>query len=159
MAPMMIEKNISAGLDASTGAAGPSGAPTAPNAPRAPAERSLKLALKRGWRRRCPNCGGGRVLDGYLTVRDSCMVCGEELRHHRADDMPAWLTIIVVGHIVAPLMLLVYDLWNPPIWVHWTIWPVMTLALSLLLLPRFKAMIVAYQWAHRMGGFEGASRE
>lgn len=121
-------------------------------------ERSLKLALKRGWKRRCPNCGGGRLFDGYLTVRDSCMVCGEELHHHRADDMPAWATILIVGHIVAPLMLTVYDLWSPPLWVHWTLWPTLVLALALLLLPRIKGMVVAYQWAKRMGGFEGSGR-
>ncbi len=121
-------------------------------------DRSLKLALRRGWKRRCPSCGGGRIFDGYLTVRDSCMVCGEELHHHRADDMPAWATILIVGHIVTPLMLIVYDLWSPPLWVHWTAWPTLTLALALLLLPRLKAMVVGYQWAKRMGGFEEAGR-
>ena len=71
--------------------------------------------------------------------------------------MPAWLTILVVGHLVAPSMLTVYDVWDPPIWVHWVVWPTVTLALTLLLLPRFKAMVVAFQWAKRMGGFDSTA--
>lgn len=49
-------------------------------------ERPLKPALWRGWRRRCPCCGAGPMLKGYLTVRDVCPVCNEELYHQRADD-------------------------------------------------------------------------
>lgn len=56
-------------------------APTA-----APEERPLKPALWRGWCKRCPNCGKGRILYKYLKVRDACPVCGEAIHHHRADD-------------------------------------------------------------------------
>lgn len=117
------------------------------------AARPLRRALKRGWRRRCPNCGGARIFNGYLTVRDHCPACGEALHHHRADDMPTWLTIIIVGHLIAPAILTVYEVWNPPLWVHWVVWPVVALTATLLLLPRLKAMVVALQWAHRMHGF------
>ena len=34
------------------------------------------------------------MMDGYLTVRDACPACGTELHHHRADDGPAWATIL-----------------------------------------------------------------
>lgn len=89
------------------------------------------------------------------------MICGEELHHHRADDMPAWLTILVVGHATVPLLLLALEHWAPPLWVHMVLWPVFVLAASLLLLPRAKAMVVALQWATRMGGFgtDKAGRE
>ncbi len=85
---------------------------------RAPEDRPLKPALLRGWRRRCPNCGAGPMLRGYLKVRDSCPVCGEELHHHRADDGPAYLTILIVGHLLAPLLL--FTLADGP--NHW-FWP------------------------------------
>ncbi len=119
------------------------------------APRPLKRALKRGWRRLCPNCGGARIFNGYLTVRDACPACGESLHHHRADDMPTWLTIIAIGHLIAPAMIIVFEMWNPPIWVHWTLWPVLALTGTLLLLPRMKAMVVALQWAQRLHGFGG----
>ena len=64
--------------------------------------REMRPALLRGWRRRCPHCGQGPLMKSYLTVRTSCPVCGEEFHHHRADDGPAYLTILIVGHLLAP---------------------------------------------------------
>lgn len=120
--------------------------------------RDLKRALKRGWRRRCPACGGGPLYDGYLTVRERCPACSEALDAHRADDAPAWLTIVVVLSAVAPLMLIVWSFWSPPLWVHWTLWPTTVLLLSLALLPRLKGMVVGLQWARRMAGFSAVDK-
>lgn len=94
------------------------------------------------------------MFGGYLQVRHQCAACGEELHHHRADDMPAWVTILVVGHVLIAGLVTVETVWAPPIWVHWSAWPALTLLLSLLLLPRIKGAVVALQWALRMHGFE-----
>ena len=115
--------------------------------------RDLRAALRRGWRCTCPSCGGGPLFDGYLAVRDRCVACGERLDRHRADDAPTWMTILVVGHVVAPAMLFVWDAWDPPLWVHWTLWPPLSLMLCLGLLPRFKGAVVGLQWARRLAGF------
>jgi len=122
------------------------------------AERALKPALMRGWRRRCPNCGAGPMMRGYLKVRDDCPVCGEELRHQRADDGPAYLTILIVGHVVAPLLLWVFVTWRPDPMTLFSIFAVGTVALSLFLLPRLKGALVALQWAKRMHGFGQVER-
>ena len=116
-------------------------------------ERALAPALLRGWRRRCPNCGGGPMMTGYLKIRQCCASCGEELYHHRADDMPAWATIMLVGHVLAGGLLTVEINVRPPLWVHWAIWPALTLGLTMWLLPRVKGMTVALQWAKRLHGF------
>ena len=116
-------------------------------------DRPVKPALLRGWRRKCPNCGAGPMLRGYLKVRESCPVCGEELHHHRADDGPAYLTILIVGHIMAPLILYVFTQYRPDPLVLATVFSVGTVALSLWLLPRLKGLVVAVQWAKRMHGF------
>ncbi|MBL4916368.1 DUF983 domain-containing protein [Szabonella alba] len=118
-----------------------------------PEERQVSAALRRGWRCRCPACGSGPMLRGYLTVRDACPVCGEELHHHRADDGPAYLTILIVGHILAPLILWVFVKFRPDPMVLATIFTIGTVALSLFLLPRLKGMVVAMQWSRRMHGF------
>lgn len=115
--------------------------------------RPIGRSMLRGWRRRCPCCGGGPLLQGYLTVRRTCASCGEELFHHRADDMPAYATILVVGKTVVLAMLSVEIAWAPPIWMHWAAWPTVALLLTLLLLPRIKGAIVGMQWAMRMHGF------
>ena len=118
-----------------------------------PETRELRPALLRGWRRRCPGCGNGPLLRGYLTVRDECPVCGEALHHHRADDGPAYLTILIVGHIMAPLLLLVFETWRPDPLTLFTIFAVGCVGLSLYLLPRLKGAVVAFQWARQMHGF------
>lgn len=117
-------------------------------------KRKLPRSLLRGWRRRCPRCGGGPMFDGYVTVRSTCASCGQELYHHRADDMPAWVTILIVGHVIVAGLVTVETLVKPPLWVHWASWPVATLFLTLLLLPRIKGAVVAMQWALGMHGFE-----
>jgi uncharacterized protein (DUF983 family) len=117
------------------------------------AERPLKPALLRGWRRRCPNCGSGPMLRGYLKVRESCPVCGEALHHQRADDGPAYLTILIVGHLMAPMILWVFTHYRPDPLVLATVFSIGTVALSLYLLPRLKGALVGMQWAKRMHGF------
>jgi len=116
-------------------------------------ERPLRPALWNGWQRKCPNCGSGALLKGYLKVRDSCTVCQQELHHHRADDGPAYLTILIVGHIVAPLLLVVFTTFRPAPMVLFTIFALGSIALSLYLLPRLKGVVVGFQWARHMHGF------
>jgi uncharacterized protein (DUF983 family) len=116
-------------------------------------DRPLSAALARGWRRRCPNCGEGALFQGYLTVRNSCAVCGQDLHHHRADDGPAYLTILIVGHLMAPLLLFSFVTWRPEPATMIAIFGVGVVALSLFLLPRLKGAMVAFQWAKRMHGF------
>ncbi|MBC2837090.1 DUF983 domain-containing protein [Paragemmobacter straminiformis] len=116
-------------------------------------ERPLKPALLRGWRLRCPSCGSGPMLRGYLKVRESCPVCGEALHHQRADDGPAYLTILIVGHLMAPAILWVFVHYRPDPLVLTTVFSIGTVALSLYLLPRLKGALVGLQWAKRMHGF------
>jgi uncharacterized protein (DUF983 family) len=131
---------------------------TAPKeSPEKAEDRPLRPAMLRGWRRRCPNCGSGPLLRGYLKVRDECPVCGEELYHHRADDGPAYLAILIVGHIMAPMLLYIFVKFRPDPLVLAAIFSVGCVGLSLYLLPRLKGLIVAIQWAKRMHGFRGVA--
>lgn len=119
-------------------------------------ERPLRPALRLGWARRCPACGKGAMMKGYLKVADRCPDCGEDLHHHRADDGPAYLTILVVGKLVMAMYLVVYMTWQPqPLVMISLCWSV-ALAMALWLLPRFKGGLVALQWSRRMHGFGDA---
>lgn len=117
------------------------------------AERPMWPALRKGWGRRCPQCGAGPMLSGYLKVRDNCPVCGEDLHHQRADDGPAYLTILIVGHLMAPSLMFVFVRFRPEPATMFTLFSIATVALSLYLLPRLKGAMVAMQWAKRMHGF------
>ncbi|WP_294610806.1 DUF983 domain-containing protein [Roseovarius sp.] len=118
-------------------------------------DRDLWPALRKGFRRKCPNCGNGPLLKSYLKVRDTCTVCREDFSHNRADDGPAYLTILIVGHLMAPLLLFTFETWRPEPLVLFTIFAIGTVTLSLYLLPRLKGAIVAFQWARLMHGFGG----
>ena len=120
-------------------------------------ERPIRRSILRGYRRKCPNCGSGPMLKGYLKVRDHCPVCREELHHHRADDGPAYLTILIVGHLMAPALGAVFMAYQPEPLVLFTGFAIGTVALSLYLLPRLKGALVGFQWARHMHGF-GTSR-
>lgn len=117
--------------------------------------RPVGRALGRGFRRRCPRCGTGPMMRAYLKVRDECALCGEALHHHRADDGPAYLTILIVGHLMAPLILWAFTTFRPDPMLLATVFSIGCVTLSLWLLPRLKGMIVGFQWAKRMHGFDG----
>lgn len=119
----------------------------------APDDRPLKQAVLRGLQCKCPACGAAPMLHSYLKVRDFCPSCGEDLRAQRADDGPAYLTMLITLKVVTPLMvsaMFVWD-WHPA--VLFAVFATALVALSLFLLPRFKGLIVAIQWSRRMHGF------
>ncbi|HEY2231681.1 MAG TPA: DUF983 domain-containing protein [Xanthobacteraceae bacterium] len=110
-------------------------------------------AVLRGALGRCPHCGKGRLLHHYLKVVDRCSVCGETYGHFRADDAPPWLTILIVGHITAPIILaLVYFQFE--VWIEQVIFVPLMALLTLFLLPRCKGVILALLWTTKAEGSE-----
>jgi uncharacterized protein (DUF983 family) len=117
-------------------------------------EVSPSQAFLRGACGRCPNCGRGHMFGRFLKVVDHCEVCGEELHHQRADDFPAYVVIVLVGHIVVSLALTVEIAFAPPMWLQYALWLPLTLFLALGLLQPVKGAIIAWQWFLGMHGFE-----
>ncbi|MBV9904232.1 MAG: DUF983 domain-containing protein [Alphaproteobacteria bacterium] len=112
----------------------------------------------RGLFGRCPSCGEGGMFRAFLKVADACPACGEELHHHRADDFPAYLVIVIVGHIVVGLTLAVEAAFGWPLWLHALVWLPVTLGMALVLIQPVKGAVVAFQWQHGMEGFGPAKR-
>jgi uncharacterized protein (DUF983 family) len=83
-------------------------------------------------------------------MASSCRACGQEFEPFRADDAPAYFTILVVGHLIVPLMLMVEKQWIPALWVHAVLWLPLTFGLCLLLLPRIKGAVIGLQWGLNM---------
>lgn len=121
--------------------------------------RDWGAAVKRGLRQRCPHCGDGKLYYKYLKVRDACEACGEELHHHRADDAPPYVTILIVGHILGALMLFGHERsLNLSVWTEAIGYPLLGLTIAMWVLPKIKGALIAYQWALRIHGFETAKR-
>jgi uncharacterized protein (DUF983 family) len=120
--------------------------------------RALWPAVRNGMKLRCPHCGKGHLFRAYLKVADECDVCGEELHHHKADDMPPYLAILIVGHLIVGLMLELELHAEIAPWVYLATMVPAALILPLILLPSIKGAVVGVQWAQRMHGFDPANR-
>jgi uncharacterized protein (DUF983 family) len=114
--------------------------------------RNWKQAMLRGFRNTCPNCGMGKLFGAFLKPVHACAQCGEAMHHQRADDLPPYIVITIVGHIIVGMVIMVDDR-NWPMWLHMAIWPPLTLILALSLMQPIKGAIIGLQWANRMHGF------
>jgi uncharacterized protein (DUF983 family) len=100
-----------------------------------PDQRSIGQAMWNGAKLRCPHCGKGHLFSSYLKVADQCEVCGEELFHHRADDMPPYIAIVIVGHIIVGLMLELELHATVAPWMYMVTMVPLAVILPLLMLP------------------------
>lgn len=121
--------------------------------------RALGQAMGRGALCKCPNCGVGHMFRAYLKVTDTCDMCGEDLYHHRADDFPPYIAIMIVGHLLVGLMLHMEMHWhiNPMVYLY-TMLP-LAIVMPLAMLPSIKGAIVGMQWATRMHGFDPTNQD
>jgi uncharacterized protein (DUF983 family) len=105
-----------------------------------------------------PELRSGSSVRRFLKVADSCEVCGEDYTPQRADDLPAYLVIAIVGHLVVPALLAVEMAYSPPVWLQLLIWVPVTGLAAIFLLQPVKGTIVGLQWQTGMHGFEAAKR-
>jgi uncharacterized protein (DUF983 family) len=117
-------------------------------------KRDVWTAMKRGFRGRCPRCGEGKLFRAFLKTADRCSVCDLDFTPHRADDLPAYLVIVIVGHVMVPIFLLIETNYAPPVWLQLSIYLPLVLVASLALLQPVKGAVVGLQWALRMHGFD-----
>jgi uncharacterized protein (DUF983 family) len=118
-----------------------------------PARPGLIRCLARGFIGRCPVCGEGKLFGGFLKVRPACEVCGTELHHHRADDLPPYVVVFVVAHLIGYGILVAETDYETPLWLHLALWPALTVVLALALLQPVKGAVVGLQYALGMHGF------
>lgn len=94
----------------------------------------------------CPKCGNGKIFSKYLTLKSQCDQCSESFTELKADDGPAWITMMIVGKIMVGIMLyyeLSYDL---SFWMSATLWPISFCLVAMIFLPFAKAFFVNMIW-------------
>ncbi|HEV7252653.1 MAG TPA: DUF983 domain-containing protein [Mesorhizobium sp.] len=121
--------------------------------------RSLLQAMWRGVLCRCPNCGEGRLFRSFVKTVDACEHCGEVIEHHRADDLPAYLVVFIVGHVVVGAFMGIETSAQWSLGTHLAVWLPLTIVMALALLRPVKGATVGLQWALRMHGFGGHADE
>ena len=117
----------------------------------APVPVDAITAMRRGWRGRCPRCGEAPLFYRFLKMQSVCPACNLALDPFRADDAPAYFTILAVGHIVGPLVLVMERYGDhPPLWFHALLWLPLSVLLALYLLGHIKGTVIALLWVHRI---------
>src|SRR5437879_2717976 len=106
-------------------------------------KRDVWSAMKRGFRGRCPRCGQGKLFRAFLKVDDHCSVCRLDFTPHRADDLPAYLVIVIVGHIVVPVILWIELDYAPSLAFQLGVYLPITSLASIALLQPVKGAVVA----------------
>ena len=109
-------------------------------------KRKIGALVSRGFRKKCPNCGRGKLFKSYLTQVDACADCSEPFGHIEADDGPAWVTMLVVSTLVIPFFPILLKGGNYSEWGIMSTLVFLTLFLSYFFLPRFKGMFLALLW-------------
>lgn len=112
--------------------------------------RSIPAVLLSGILKKCPNCAKGNVYSKYLKVNDRCKKCNEELHSYRTDDFGPWLSIIIAGHIMVPLVLAVEQNYALDLWLQAIIWIPLTILTVLFLLPISKSICLSILWRLKM---------
>ncbi len=107
--------------------------------------------ISAGLRCRCPNCGEGRVFSGFLKFKTQCDACGADLSIADAGDGPAFFVMFAALIVIVPTAMFVELAFSPPKWVHFLIWPPVTVIFCMMLLRPFKATLFALQWRNKAG--------
>ena len=98
---------------------------------------------------RCPNCGKGRLLTGFLTVAPACDVCRYDLAKADSGDGPAVFVILIGGFLAAFGALFTEVALNPPVWVLLIVWLPATVVICLALLRPMKGVMLAAQFMNK----------
>ncbi len=115
--------------------------------------------MLRGLAGRCPACGEGKIYRAYLKVNDTCPVCTHPLGEYRADDGPAYFTILLVGHLVVAPLLIFPIIWQAPAAVIVPATLIPLAAITLALLPRVKGAVIGLLYALKLAGDQAPGSE
>jgi uncharacterized protein (DUF983 family) len=107
----------------------------------------LPRSVGRGLAQRCPSCGDGPLYGRYLKVQPRCAACGHDLACYPADDGPAYLTILLVGHLIVGPLLFFPIVWESPAYYSLPVVLGALTAITLLALPRIKGGWIGMMYA------------
>lgn len=111
------------------------------------------VALLRGLLGRCPRCGEARLFARFLKPVAKCARCDQDWTHQQADDFPAYVSIFVTGHLMAPIIIGLTNVEGlSTLALVSNILP-LTLILTVGLIQPAKGAIIALQWWFGMHGF------
>lgn len=130
----------------------PESATPAPIAPDSGSQSAMQAAL-RGVRNHCPRCDHKPLFARYLKPVERCAACGQDWTLHQADDFPAYISIFISGHLLAPVLIAVGSREMLPMGVLALVAILGALLLTIALLQPAKGAVIALQYHWGMHGF------
>lgn len=130
----------------------PNSTSPAPIAPEAARQSAVQAAL-RGMRNHCPACDHKPLFARYLKPVERCACCGQDWTLHQADDFPAYISIFISGHLLAPVLIAVGSRELLPMGMLAIFAILGALLLTIALLQPAKGAVIALQWHWGMHGF------
>jgi len=115
--------------------------------------RDWKKAVLAGMADRCPSCGQAHLFARGLRTVPHCPACGQDWSPQRADDFPAYLVILILGHVLVPIVVAVNIAWDVPLVPQMIGWSLLAIVIAVAMIRPAKGAVIGAQWALRMGGF------
>lgn len=106
------------------------------------------LAAARG---RCPRCASGRLFVGFTEPARDCEACGLDFGFIDAGDGPVVFVILLVGFLVVGMALYAEAAHGVSLLFHFTVWPLLIVALTLPLMRLLKGALIGQQYRMRSG--------
>lgn len=103
------------------------------------------VSIFRGVRGRCPRCGQAKLFRRFLKPA-ACEHCYADWTGARADDFPAYISILVSGHILAPIIIAFASDPRLSTGLLMAIIPTSAALLAVGLLQPAKGAVIALQW-------------
>lgn len=108
----------------------------------------LRTLLARGWRKRCPRCGEGRLFKRLNVMHERCAVCGLRFLEDQG-DLFGYLFVLDRVLFLVPLIGMVFlRVWIPTATWFYLVWAVAMLAL-VATLPQRTGMSIAVDYLLR----------
>ena len=98
----------------------------------------------------CPNCGKGKLFNGFLQIVNVCSNCKAKLGDLPTRDTPTQTAMFIVLAIFVPIVLAIEIVYNPSVWFHvWFSAPLLFI-LTLALLRIAKGAIAGILWVLKL---------
>jgi uncharacterized protein (DUF983 family) len=128
-------------------------------------ESTLRRAARYAGRallRHCPNCGGRRIWNNWLTMKEACPDCGLHLeRGEHGYIVGSYMFNIVASELVFAALFIgiVVGTWPSPPWT-WLQWGggILMLLMPVLFYPFSKTLFLAFDLMFRPQNFEADDR-
>ncbi|MEP3421367.1 MAG: DUF983 domain-containing protein [Erythrobacter sp.] len=110
-------------------------------------------ALMRGIKGSCPRCAKAKLFRAWIKPVDQCSACHHDWSVQQADDFPAYIGIFVVGHLLAPIVIVMIGTFGVSAWLTLAIILPIAIVMLIAMLQPVKGGVIALLWWWGVGAF------